>query len=183
MTLGEWLEAAVAVGTGALAFETWRLAKGGKEQVNATMELGKETARLAAASEAEVATLERHYIANNTPVLDIAPEVQWAQKEADQDLMVVVRNLGTIPGTLIRATVTPDNGAGFDLRIPDPILPASPGHLHLTGNILGRARPETMRVELLAQGRDRSTQTTIRYLLRWTAANNYAVERTEDQSQ
>ncbi len=103
LTVPEWLDAAVAVGTGALALATFVMVKAAREQAIATRRLAEIAKR-----SLEVET--RHVEATTVPVLRVLQGgIGLAQDDA---LWLVLVNSGAAPATIERVDLSLPGGRG-----------------------------------------------------------------------
>ncbi len=100
-----WTSLAVAIGTGALAWATFKMASAARDQA-------AETKRLAETAERQLDTAERQLAATGEPVVivdDRSPGAPYHHDYMGGDfsagVVVNVRNIGATPATLLSATL------------------------------------------------------------------------------
>lgn len=108
LTVPELLDAAVAVGTGALALATFVMAKAARDEA-------KETRRLAEIAERSLEVETRHVEATTLPVLRIY-RAGWGDEGLvwidDDELRVTVENRGAASATVEQSVVNLPGGGG-----------------------------------------------------------------------
>jgi hypothetical protein len=132
LTLPEWLDAAVAIGTGALAAATGYLAWKAREEATATRELATATRELVEIAKGQLDVERQHVEAITQPVLRIDPHGTGLGQ--DGDLWVSLANRGKASAQIEGVTMHLPRGGQIEAELVggDETVKPDGGQLSIT---------------------------------------------------